>query len=110
MSDIREWVASWPSELSVADGETPTWDTVSADRFNAILNDAQSSMITELNAQINNDTVLKKFWRSTHRHYKGRLGNGRGFYQRMGGLREEMSDIFAESVYTASKPDLECSA
>ena len=107
MSDIREWVASWPSELSVADGETPTWDSVSADRFNAILNEAQSSMITELNAQINNDTVLKKILEKyTTDITKDGWAMAGGFYQRMGGLREEMSDIFSESVYTASKPDL----
>ncbi|HMY90758.1 MAG TPA: DotA/TraY family protein [Nitrosomonas sp.] len=107
MSDIREWVASWPSELSVADGETPTWDSVSADRFNAILNDAQASMISELNAQINNDTVLKKIMEKyTSDITKDGWAMAGGFYQRMGGLREEMGDIFSEAVYTASKPDL----
>jgi conjugal transfer/type IV secretion protein DotA/TraY len=64
-------------------------------------------MISELNAQINNDTVLKKIMEKyTSDITKDGWAMAGGFYQRMGGLREEMGDIFSEAVYTASKPDL----
>lgn len=107
MKAIDEWVADWPADLDVPDGQTPTWDSVKSDTFNQIVNTAQSAMTTELVAQINNDTVLKKILdKYTSDITKDGWAMAGGFYQRLGGLREEMAQIFSEVIYDATKPDL----
>lgn len=102
MADLDTWVKTWPSDTT-----QPGWDTVSSDRFNVIINQAQSTLTESLASQIANDTTLRQIMaKYTNDVTKDGWAMAGGFYQRLSGIRQEMGSIFAEPVAVATQPDL----
>lgn len=102
MADINTWVNTWPADIT-----SPGWDTVKSDRFNTIINQAQSTLTANLTSQMANDTTLQKIMKK----YVGDVTKdgwamAGGFYQRLSGIRQEMGAIFAEPVAVATQPNL----
>lgn len=102
MADIEAWVGEWPATIN----ETG-WENVQSDRFNQIVNQAQSTLTASLTNQIAADTTLKTIMGQ----YVNDITNdgwamAGGFYQRLSGIRQEMSQIYAENVTQATAPNL----
>lgn len=102
MQDLDNWVNEWPSDINQTG-----WENVKSDRLNTILNQAQSTLSADLQAQITGDTTLKdimsKYVTDVTKDGWSMAG---GFYQRLGGIREEMSKIYAEPAAQATQPTL----
>ncbi|MEN1677926.1 hypothetical protein AAIH03_36870, partial [Pseudomonas aeruginosa] len=55
MTDIEQWVGEWPATINESG-----WENVTSDRFNQIVNQAQSTLTASLTAQIAADTTLQQ--------------------------------------------------
>ena len=55
MQDIEVWVGEWPATINESG-----WENVTSDRFNQIVNQAQSTLTASLTAQIAADTTLQQ--------------------------------------------------
>ena len=102
MTDIEAWVAQWPATIN-----DPGWENVQSDRFNQIVNQAQSTLTASLTAQIAADSTLKTIMQQ---YVNDITADGwamaGGFYQRLSGIRQEMGRIYAENVAQATAPNL----
>ena len=102
MVDVEQWIDEWPATVNDSG-----WENVQSDRFNQIVNQAQNTMATRLNEQIAADSTLKRIMQQYVRDItKDGWAMAGGFYQRLGGIREEMGRIYAESVAQATAPNL----
>lgn len=102
MQDLDSWVNEWPSDITQTG-----WENVRSDRLNTILNQAQSTLSADLQSQINGDTTLKDIMaKYVSDVTKDGWSMAGGFYQRLGGIREEMSKIYAEPAAQATQPSL----
>lgn len=102
MTELDSWVNTWPSSIN----ETG-WDLVESNRFNQIVNAAQSNMMTTLFAMMKNDETLANIMK---KYMSDVTGDGwimaGGFYQKMSGIREEFGKIYSESAGDVSPPTL----
>ena len=102
MADVETWVAEWP-----ATAIEPGWDNVQSNRFNQIVNEAQSAMMASLTAQIAADSTLKTIMQQ---YVNDITADGwamaGGFYQRLSGMRQEVAQIYSENVAQATAPNL----
>ncbi len=102
MTDIEAWVGEWP-----ATAIEPGWDNVQSNRFNQIVNEAQSAMMASLTAQIAADSTLKTIMQQ---YVNDITADGwamaGGFYQRLSGMRQEVAQIYSENVAQATAPNL----
>ncbi|QZW14972.1 DotA/TraY family protein [Pseudomonas aeruginosa] len=102
MADIEQWVSEWPATVNESG-----WENVTSDRFNQIVNQAQSTLTASLTAQIAADSTLKTIMQQ---YVNDITADGwamaGGFYQRLGGIKEELGRIYAESVAQATAPNL----
>ncbi|HCE8579400.1 TPA: DotA/TraY family protein [Pseudomonas aeruginosa] len=102
MTDIEAWVGEWPATINESG-----WENVKSDRFNQIVNQAQSTLTASLTAQIAADSTLKTIMQQ---YVNDITADGwamaGGFYQRLGGIKEELGRIYAESVAQATAPNL----
>lgn len=102
MADIETWVSEWP-----ATAIAPGWDNVQSNRFNQIVNEAQSAMMASLTAQIAADSTLKTIMQQ---YVNDITADGwamaGGFYQRLSGMRQEVAQIYSENVAQATAPNL----
>jgi conjugal transfer/type IV secretion protein DotA/TraY len=102
MADVETWVAEWPTTAN-----EPGWDNVQSNRFNQIVNEAQSAMMTSLTAQIAADSTLKTIMQQ---YVNDITADGwalaGGFYQRLSGMRQEVAQIYGENVAQATAPNL----
>ena len=102
MTDLEAWVAEWP-----ATAIEPGWGNVQSNRFNQIVNEAQSAMMASLTAQIAADSTLKTIMQQ---YVNDITADGwamaGGFYQRLSGMRQEVAQIYAENVAQATAPNL----
>ncbi len=100
ITELDAWVGEWPTSIN----ETG-WENVDSNRFNLIVNKAQSAMVAELVNMMHADTSLKGIMEK----YLADVTNdgwmmAGGFYQKMSGIREEFSKIYAESAGDVSPP------
>lgn len=100
ITELDAWVGEWPTSIN----ETG-WGNVDSNRFNLIVNKAQSTMVAELVNMMHADTSLKVIMEK----YLADVTNdgwmmAGGFYQKMSGIREEFSKIYAESAGDVSPP------
>lgn len=102
MQDIEEWVGEWPATINDAG-----WENVKSDRFNQIVSQAQSTLTSSLAAQIAADTTLQQIMQKYVSDItKDGWAMAGGFYQRLGGIREELGRIYSENVAQATEPNL----
>ncbi len=102
MTDIEQWVGEWPATINESG-----WENVTSDRFNQIVNQAQSTLTASLTAQIAADTTLQQIMQKYVTDItKDGWAMAGGFYQRLGGIKEELGRIYAESVAQATAPNL----
>jgi conjugal transfer/type IV secretion protein DotA/TraY len=100
ITELDAWVGEWPTSIN----ETG-WENVDSNRFNLIVNKAQSGMVAELVNMMHADSSLKGIMEK----YLADVTNdgwmmAGGFYQKMSGIREEFSKIYAESAGDVSPP------
>lgn len=101
MTQIDSWVATWPNDVG---GD---WSRVNVYEFNQIVMRAQSSMLTDLQASMASDPTLATMMRRfTNDITKDGWAMAGGFYQRLGGLRDEFRKIYAESPGNITAPAL----
>jgi len=102
MMDIERWVSEWPATINESG-----WENVNSDRFNQIVNQAQGILIASLTDQIKNDRTLQQIMQKFVTDItKDGWAMAGGFYQRLGGIREELGRIYAENVAQATAPNL----
>ena len=102
MADIEQWVGEWPATINESG-----WENVTSDRFNQIVNQAQSTLTASLTAQIAADTTLQQIMQKYVTDItKDGWAMAGGFYQRLGGIKEELGRIYAENVAQATAPNL----
>ncbi|MFU4433378.1 DotA/TraY family protein [Pseudomonas aeruginosa] len=102
MADIEQWVGEWPATINESG-----WENVTSDRFNQIVNQAQSTLTASLTAQIAADTTLQQIMQKYVSDItKDGWAMAGGFYQRLGGIKEELGRIYAENVAQATAPNL----
>lgn len=102
MTDIEQWVGEWPATINESG-----WENVTSDRFNQIVNQAQSTLTASLTAQIAADTTLQQIMQKYVSDItKDGWAMAGGFYQRLGGIKEELGRIYAENVAQATAPNL----
>lgn len=101
MREIDSWVASWPGDIN------QDWSTVSVNTFNTIADNAQTNMLSNLRSRMQSDNTLKGLMeRFTNDITKDGWAMAGGYYQRLGGIREELRKIYAESPGTVTQPAL----
>lgn len=102
MTELDSWVNVWPASIN----ETG-WELVESNRFNQIVNAAQTNMMTALLGMMKNDETLANIMK---KYMTDVTGDGwmmaGGFYQKMSGIREEFSKIYSESAGEVSPPTL----
>ncbi|CUA87261.1 conjugal transfer/type IV secretion protein DotA/TraY [Gulbenkiania indica] len=102
MQDIEQWVGEWPATINESG-----WENVKSDRFNQIVNQAQSTLTASLTAQIAADTTLQQIMQKYVTDItKDGWAMAGGFYQRLGGIKEELARIYSENVAQATGPNL----
>lgn len=102
MTDTEAWVAEWPETINESG-----WENVNSDRLNSIVNQARSTLTATLRAQIEGDDTLRQIMQQ----YVGAVTKDGwsmmgGFYQRLGGIRQEMANIYSETAAAATAPNL----
>lgn len=101
MKDIDAWVSTMPYSVT-----QPGWNNINSQTFNQIVDKAQQAVISNLGNQIANDTTLSSIMKGwVDSVGKDGWAMAGGFQQRLGGLREEMSKIYASSPGDATGPD-----
>lgn len=102
MRDIETWVGEWPATINDSG-----WENVQSDRFNQIVNQAQSTLVSTLSNQINSDTTLQQIMKQYVTDItKDGWAMAGGFYQRLGGIKQELGRIYAEPAAQATAPNL----
>lgn len=100
MKQIDQWVATLPPSY-----DAPGWENVDSKQFNTIVNTAEQNLKQNLAAQMNGDTtvstIMKKYVNDVTKDGWAMAG---GWYQRIGGLREQMTKIYTSPVGTVSEP------
>jgi conjugal transfer/type IV secretion protein DotA/TraY len=100
MKQIDQWVATLPPSY-----DAPGWENVDSKQFNTIVNTAEQNLKQNLAAQMNGDTtvstIMKKYVNDVTKDGWAMAG---GWYQRIGGLREQMTKIYTSPVGTVSSP------
>ena len=101
MTQIDGWVSTWPTDVG---GD---WSRVNVDQFNQIVMRAQSTMLTDLQGRMAGDPTLRDLMRRfTNDITKDGWAMAGGYYQRLGGLRDEFRKIYAESPGNMTAPAL----
>lgn len=94
MPQLQQWIATWPTDIN-----SPGWDTVDTNVFNNIVNTAEQQLITQMAAVI--DGQQNNVETSVTDFFDGLTASGwaasGGFFQRLGVLRGQFSDVMAES-------------
>lgn len=101
MLSIDDWVSTWPTDVN------KDWSGVQVSEFNQRVEDAQQLLLVDLHARLNSDNTLKNLMQ---RFNDDITGDGwvmaGGYYQRLGGIREELRKIYAESPGDVTQPAL----
>lgn len=101
MDQIDQWIISWPADIN------QDWSQISANRFNEIVDGAQSAMLVNLRGIMNSDPALKALMdRFTNDITKDGWSMAGGYYQRLGGIRDEFRKIYAEPPGHVTEPAL----
>lgn len=103
MQEIDQWVNTWPSDIN-----QPGWNAVDSDKFNTIVKKYEDQVATNLAASISGDQAgvdagLTAF--STALTSDGWAAAG-GWFQRVGMVRGQISNVMSESVGSVSAPSL----
>lgn len=99
-AELDEWVlADWPGNI------TNDWSGVSVNRFNQIVDKANSNILTTLQDEINGDQTLRTLMdRFSSEILSDGWAMAGGYYQRLGGIREEFRKIYSESPGEVTQP------
>ena len=101
IQEIDSWVLQWPDNIN------ENWEHVNSNEFNQIVDRAQSNIISSLNSRIQSDPTLKSMMDIfTKQIAKDGWSMAGGYYQRLGGIREEMRQIYTEPPGKVSGPSL----
>lgn len=101
MQAIDNWVITWPTDVN------KDWSAISVGQFNTIVDNAQAAMLSDLTGKLNSDNTLKTLMeRFTNDITKDGWAMAGGYYQRLGGIREELRKIYAESPGEVTQPAL----
>lgn len=100
MKQIDQWVTTLPPSY-----DAPGWENVDSKQFNTIVNTVEQNLKKNLAAQMSGDTtvssIMKKYVNDVTKDGWAMAG---GWYQRIGGLREQMTKIYTSPVGTVSEP------
>lgn len=103
MQEIDQWVNTWPSDIN-----QPGWDAVDSDKFNTIVKKYEDQVATNLATSISGDQSgvdagLTAFANSLTSDGWAAAG---GWFQRVGMVRGQISNVMSESVGTVTSPSL----
>lgn len=102
MAEIDQWVKQdWPEDIN------QDWSKVSVGDFNRIVDNAQANMMSDLSNKMKNDSGLKDLMTKFTEDITGDgWAMAGGFYQRLGGIRDEMREIYSETPGVLTQPAL----
>ena len=101
MKQIDQWVATLPPSY-----DAPGWENVDSKDFNNIISQNENALRTALASQMSGDTtvstIMKKYVNDVTKDGWAMAG---GWYQRIGGLREQMTKIYTSPVGSVDNVD-----
>lgn len=103
MAELDNWVNQWPASIN-----DPGWDQVNSDKFNTIVNKWEEKVATDLVSQVTSDqggvdNGLADYVKALTSSGWADAG---GWFQRVGMVRGQISNILSESVGSVGAPSL----
>ena len=103
MAEIDNWVNTWPESIN-----EPGWDNVNSDKFNTIVNKWEEKVATDLVSQVSADQSgvdngIKDYMEALTSTGWADAG---GWFQRVGMIRGQISNILSEPVGSVGAPSL----